>query len=398
MFRFAVTHTVPLVVPTCVFAVYEEGVAKMKKTTAVLLAAAMLLGYSAAAKDEIKVYYDGAEIEFDTTPEIVNERTFVPLRAIAETLGAEVAWDGSKEMITLSKDGVETYLVIGSDETKTTKDGKSSSGKLDAAPYIKDERTMVPVRFISETFGMDVDWNGETLSVLIDQPEPIDAQTPLPTEELPDEQLTDDEKYEKMYEGTRYRFVQNVPELTNDFESGAGSIEMKKHSALGTDVTGNGVMYVQKDRRNGETDGYITATLQHMNQYGDKIIYDISFDLYCPPVNGSVAVRLLGMKETDIGSVMISDFAGKCIVGNKKDEEFVAAEYFNNNTNGNDEDVVLANSAHINMLVDMKRRRYTVTVTGVENDAEPRTVSAELINYGSGTGRIAEFYGYKTER
>ena len=171
----------------------------MKKITAVMMIAAMLCGNGAAiAEDEIKVYYDGTQIEFDTVPEVVNERTFVPLRAIAETLGAEVAWDGSKDMVTLSRDDIKTYLVIGSDETKTQNARETASGKLDAAPYIKDERTMVPVRFISEAFGMDVDWDGETLSVLITQPEqeaePTVEPTVEPTAAPADEPLSEAER------------------------------------------------------------------------------------------------------------------------------------------------------------------------------------------------------------
>ena len=376
----------------------------MKRITAVMLTAAMLCGYSAAeAKDEIKVYYDGAQIEFDTVPEIVNERTFVPLRAIAETLGADVAWDGSKDMVTLSRDDVETYLIIGSDETKTKKDEKTTSGRLDAAPYIKDERTMVPVRFISETFGMDVDWDGETLSVLINQPKQTDEPTEViaeataepteePTAEPAAEQLTDDERYAKAYEGTRYKFVQNVPEMTSDFESKAKNIKTEKHSDIGKDINGNGVLYIQKDRRSGETAGNATIFLKNSTGYDSRAVYDISFDLYCPPANGSVTVDILDTDEVYIGRIMILERGGKCLVGEEKDTAFESMEYFNNNTDGNDEDVIPANGAHVNILLDMMRRRYTVTVTGVENGAEPHTVAATF-NDNFKSYRVREAWG-----
>ena len=353
----------------------------MKKITAVMMIAAMLCGNGAAiAEDEIKVYYDGTQIEFDTVPEVVNERTFVPLRAIAEALGAEVAWDGSKDMVTLARDDVETYLIIGSDETETQKGEETAQGRLDAAPYIKDERTMVPVRFISEAFGMDVDWDGETLSVHITQPE----QTEEPSAEViaeataepTAEPLTKDEQYAKAYEGTRYKFLQNVPEMTSDFESKAKNIKTEKHSDFGTDINGNGVLYIQKDRRSGETAGNATIFLKNSTGYDSRAVYDITFDLYCPPANGSVTVDILDTDEVYIGRIMISERGGKCLVGEEKDTAFESMEYFNNNTDGNDEDVIPANGAHVNILLDMMRRRYTVTVTGVENGAEPHTVAA----------------------
>ena len=143
----------------------------MKKITAFLLTSSILLsGIAAKADDRIRVYYGDAEIRFDTAPEIVNERTFVPLRAIAEDLGTEVGWDGDTQTISLTSGDTITYLTIGSLDTKTIKNNNTTIGAVDAAPYIKDERTMVPVRFIAETFGMDVDWDGNTRSVYINAP------------------------------------------------------------------------------------------------------------------------------------------------------------------------------------------------------------------------------------
>lgn len=143
----------------------------MKKITAFMLISSMLLlGIAARADDRIRVFYGDAEIRFDTVPEIVNERTFVPLRAIAEDLGTEVGWDGDTQTISLKSGDTITYLTIGSLDTKTIKNNNTTIGTIDAAPYIKDERTMVPVRFIAETFGMDVDWDGDTRSVYINVP------------------------------------------------------------------------------------------------------------------------------------------------------------------------------------------------------------------------------------
>ncbi len=89
--------------------------------------------------------------QLDAPPEIVNNRTVVPLRYIAESLGVDVKWDGPTQTITMTKDGKTITLTIGE-----TTDGN------DTPAMIKNSRTMVPVRYISEQFGANVMWFEET--------------------------------------------------------------------------------------------------------------------------------------------------------------------------------------------------------------------------------------------
>ena len=141
----------------------------MKRITALLLTGAVLASQSAAlaSQDVIEVYLNDTKIEFDTDPEIVNDRTFVPLRAIVEGFGAEVDWDGETQSISITRDGIVNHLQISSADVSTETDGTVSAAVLDAPPYIKDERTMVPLRYISEGFGLLVEWNGEDRVITI---------------------------------------------------------------------------------------------------------------------------------------------------------------------------------------------------------------------------------------
>lgn len=66
--------------------------------------------------DEIRVYIDDRIIPFDVPPLIINSRTMLPLRAILEALGAEVLWDGPTQTITATKGETTILLVIGSSE------------------------------------------------------------------------------------------------------------------------------------------------------------------------------------------------------------------------------------------------------------------------------------------
>lgn len=111
----------------------------------------------------IKVKLDGMEIPFDTEPIVQDGRTLVPLRAIFETLGATVNWNGTTQTVTSTKEGTTISMTIG--QTEMYKNGEVKI--LDVAPQIVGGRTLVPVRAIAESFDIDVDWNGYTNTVIL---------------------------------------------------------------------------------------------------------------------------------------------------------------------------------------------------------------------------------------
>lgn len=115
------------------------------------------------ANEGISVVLDDKKIEFDVQPQIMNDRTMVPLRAIFEALGAEVYWDGETQTVTSIKEDTIINLTIGQSYLYKNKE----SEYLDSPPCIVNGRTLVPVRAISEAFGLKVDWVEETSTVLI---------------------------------------------------------------------------------------------------------------------------------------------------------------------------------------------------------------------------------------
>lgn len=138
----------------------------MKKVISALLIIIMTMStivMPAMAKDNITVEIDGREIIFDVQPQIINDRTMVPLRAIFEALGASVEWNQEKQMVTSVRHDKRITLVI--NESSMLVNGKSV--ELDTPACIIDERTLVPVRAISEAFDLHVEWDGATKTVLI---------------------------------------------------------------------------------------------------------------------------------------------------------------------------------------------------------------------------------------
>ncbi|TLS51685.1 copper amine oxidase N-terminal domain-containing protein [Paenibacillus antri] len=110
-----------------------------------------------AANIQIKV--DGVAISSDAKPEIKNKRTMVPLRAISESLGATVEWSDSE--VILVKNDMKVMLKLNSSEAE--KNGEKIA--LDVKPYLKNNRVFVPIRFIAETFGCNVDYSGSAVTV-----------------------------------------------------------------------------------------------------------------------------------------------------------------------------------------------------------------------------------------
>ncbi|WP_409345771.1 stalk domain-containing protein [Paenibacillus sp. MBLB4367] len=113
-----------------------------------------------AGGDAIKVVYETKQVEFDTLPELSNGRTMVPVRAIAEAAGFTVEYIDEGELILLKKGGITVEMAIGRETVRTIENGRQDDVRtIDAAPYKKDGRTLVPVRFFAEQIGLDVQWN-----------------------------------------------------------------------------------------------------------------------------------------------------------------------------------------------------------------------------------------------
>lgn len=115
--------------------------------------------------------------ESGTAPVIVNDRTLLPVRAVVEEMGGTVAWDGDTQTVTLNYDSDEIKLVI--DSLTATLNGTQQT--LDTAPTIINDRTMLPIRFIAESFKFNVDWAQETQTVTIIKSASVPIATTAPT-------------------------------------------------------------------------------------------------------------------------------------------------------------------------------------------------------------------------
>ncbi len=138
----------------------------MKKKLAALFFAG-IMAFSAVpahGASEIEVFVDGVKIFFDQPPVIQNDRTLVPMRAIFEALGAEVEWIPAEKRVNAfwGKDSLDLW--IGEREMKT---GGGNTITLDVPAQIIGDRTMVPLRAVSEAMDAVVEWSAMDRCVYI---------------------------------------------------------------------------------------------------------------------------------------------------------------------------------------------------------------------------------------
>ncbi len=111
--------------------------------------------------------FNGVQTEIDpgrgTVPIVENGRTLVPIRAIIEALGGTVGWNGETNTITLNHNKDVIRLIIGSKKASFN----GSESELDVAPATINERTMLPIRYIAESFKFSVKWDEVTSTVTI---------------------------------------------------------------------------------------------------------------------------------------------------------------------------------------------------------------------------------------
>ena len=117
-----------------------------------------------SANSPVKVNINNEAIHFDVEPMIINGRTMVPMRAIFEKLGAAVLWDDETNTATAYKDAANyVSLTIGSSSMSTA----FSTIELDVPAMIVNNRTLIPLRAVSEAFECTVNWHEDTNSVAI---------------------------------------------------------------------------------------------------------------------------------------------------------------------------------------------------------------------------------------
>jgi hypothetical protein len=138
----------------------------LKKILPFLLGLYLVLGYVAILPQPaqaVDVFVNHKQVRFDAAPFIAENRTLVPVRGVFEAMGAQVHWDAEQQMVSVQQGDLTINLKIGSKEVTVNKD----TYELDVPAVIVQDRTFIPLRFIAEQLQYDVSWNGDTRTVYI---------------------------------------------------------------------------------------------------------------------------------------------------------------------------------------------------------------------------------------
>lgn len=131
-----------------------------------LLALIPVTAYAANGNQEIKVYVNDTRVQFDVPPVVIQDRTMVPIRAVFEALGADVQWNNITKTATIMKDNKRVQVQLENQRAYVN----GIVVRMDVPATAIDGRILVPVRFISENLGLNVDWVNETKTVFINEP------------------------------------------------------------------------------------------------------------------------------------------------------------------------------------------------------------------------------------
>lgn len=172
--------------------------------------------------NSIGVFIKGLNLETDVPPVIKGGRTLIPVRAVVNALGADVDWDPETRTVTITKEMTSSITDEEVMNEDTTAEAASEDGAtkmviqlqidsniaivngeevtLDTAAEITDSRTIVPLRFIAETFGLKVDWDGESGTVIIEDETTADENNDTEANEMDQEDETAEDASENTIE------------------------------------------------------------------------------------------------------------------------------------------------------------------------------------------------------
>ena len=116
----------------------------------------------------IAVQLNGQALNFtDAVPQVKEERTFLPFRAVFEAMGAEVSYNAETNQVSATRDGTTVTMTLGSTEAAVTTGDVTTTLAMDVAPYAAENRTYVPVRFAAQAFGCAVGWDQDDSTVIL---------------------------------------------------------------------------------------------------------------------------------------------------------------------------------------------------------------------------------------
>ncbi|RJE88677.1 polysaccharide biosynthesis protein GumN [Paenibacillus sp. 1011MAR3C5] len=144
----------------------------MKKLLSLLIALVMALSFATgaqAASKPLSIWVDGEQVQFGSNAPIVEKgTTLVPVRMLLEKLSFKIDWNEESRVVTATSTNPRNEAIISLQIDHTTAYVNSQPQQLTVAPKIQNKATYVPLRFIVEATGYEIDWNDTERTISID--------------------------------------------------------------------------------------------------------------------------------------------------------------------------------------------------------------------------------------
>lgn len=220
------------------------------------------------AVDTVKVKVDGRNVNFiDALPYFDEKanRVLIPVRFVSEEIGAKVDWNEAKKQVTITKNGKTIVLTIGS--KRVIVDGKTIT--IDVAAFTSQNRTYVPIRFVSEAFGAKVSWDDAQDLVEITTGDTVTPTPTVPTNGKPSDVVTAEQNFISTLKIENGKLSGILLPLPKDYDY---SISYKGKDQNGKRI----VVYVSDQYKEGQgfsfnygTEGYMIISIVNKKYAGD---------------------------------------------------------------------------------------------------------------------------------
>ena len=165
----------------------QGGVTPIKRFTVLFIVMVMLFSAScvfASEEDQgVRIFFDGEEVSFRVAPRFYNNRLVVPVRPFLEALGAPIGWDHERGAVSTAWEGENIVLFI--NQAMIEINGEVM--EVDTPAVVVAGATMIPLRLVSELFGLQVNWDGEAGVVEVESKNSVPFQKVKEVYDLPAE-------------------------------------------------------------------------------------------------------------------------------------------------------------------------------------------------------------------
>lgn len=266
---------------------------------------------------KINVTINGQDLESDVPPILYQTRTLVPIRFIAENLDAEIEWKQETKEAIIKALGKEIILKIDSSEVRINGEKKELPYGV-PAKLVNDGRTMVPIRFVSEELGCNVEWDSETWTAIINLKEQeifdisIDETTHIPRIEV---NTSGPVLYDVIELEESNKLVLDIPHTVLNIQD-----EDKLDDRGILNIEGNKYPLIDVRSSQFEVDPNITRIvidLEEMTEYKitnfqDGKGFEVSFtneisEIKMEEIDGKEAIVIYNSKETKYSSFMLEN-------------------------------------------------------------------------------------------